>query len=146
MSIPLARALEAVDLITGRGSYTTYLALMESPYVVDPDYMSDGLIATISGSELSSAGYARQTISWTAPVTNGDGYAESSNDSILTFGPFTDPQGSGIEGVHGLAVVTAASGTAGTVRWATLIDPAMLDATQNDTFTLAIGAVKVTSR
>lgn len=142
MTIPVARALEAVDLITGRGSYTTYLALVGGAYAID----TLATPASITSAELTAAGYARKTITWSAPVTNGDGYAESSNTGILTFGPFTDPIGSGTTGVGGLAVMTVVSGSGGTLRWGTPITPDMVDSVQNDTFTIAAGVVKVKCR
>jgi hypothetical protein len=143
MSIPVARALEAVDLITGRGVFTTYLALVVGAYALDPDTATP---ATVTSAEIVVAGYARQTLAWSVPATNGDGYAESSNTGVLTFGPFTDPIGSGVSGIGGLAVMTTASGSGGTLRWMTSLTPEMEDVVQNDTITIDAGVIKVTSR
>jgi hypothetical protein len=144
MTVPLDRALEAVDFITGRGSYTTYLALLFDSYAVLPENSAAFTMGNIGGAELSAAGYARQTIAWSAPALV-DGAAESSNTGVITFGPFTDPIGSGAQGIQGLAVVTDASGVGGTARYGTAIDPELLDAVQNDTLTLGIGVLKVRS-
>jgi hypothetical protein len=91
----------ALDAATGRAtqsSRTTYLALLTSA-------PSDSTtLATMA--ELTTAGYSRQSVTWSAPT--GDP-AETHNTAALTFGPFTaDPPN-----ITHCALVSAASGTTG---------------------------------
>jgi hypothetical protein len=86
--------------------------------------------------EVSTAGYARQAIAWTAPT--GDP-SSSNNSALITFGPFTaDPPN-----ITHCAVVSAASGTAGDfIAWwalTTAKDPAT-----NESLQFAIGSVVLT--
>jgi hypothetical protein len=91
----------ALDAATGRVTQTartTYLALLTAA----PTDAST--LATMA--EVTTAGYARQAITWSAPA--GDP-AETHNTNVLDFGPFTaDPPN-----VTHYAVVSAASGTTG---------------------------------
>lgn len=119
---------KALDAISGRATQTArtmYLALLST---VPTDATT---MATMV--EITTAGYARQTVAWSAPT--GDPQV-SSNTALLTFGPFTaDPPS-----VGWAALVSAASGTSGEfVYWWTL-DTAR-DAGVNDSLTVAVGAL-----
>lgn len=91
----------ALDAATGRATQTartTYLALLTAA----PSDSTTNATMT----ELSATGYARQSVSWTAP--SGDP-ASTSNSGTITFGPFTtDPAN-----VTHCALVSSSSGTGG---------------------------------
>ena len=97
----------AVDVVTGRAvpaaAFTSYLALC-----------STAPTDTALGTELTTAGYARQALAWTAPA----GDPSSSNVSTLeTFGPFTaDPPSA----THAMLMDVATAGTVANMRahWA----------------------------
>ena len=119
---------KALDACTGRATQTArtmYLALL-STAPTDATTMATMV-------EITTAGYARQTVAFTAP--SGDPQV-SSNTALLTFGPFTaDPPN-----VTHAALVSAATGTVGDfVYWWTW-DTAR-DAANGDSLTVAIGAL-----
>lgn len=121
-----------LDIVTGRsagpGARTTYLVLLSAA----PSDTTT--LATMS--ELSAAGYARQSVAWTAPT--GDP-SSTENSATITFGPFTaDP----VNATH-CALVSAASGTTGDflMHWA--LDVAK-DAAVNESIEFAAGALSMT--
>lgn len=98
----------AIDVMTGRAdplatTRTTYLALLTA---APTDATT---LATMS--EVSTAGYLRQAVTWNAPVlpTDGPNY-QSTNSSLISFGPFTVAMA--FDAVYA-ALVSAASGTTG---------------------------------
>lgn len=120
-----------LDAMTGRATQTartTYLALLTA---VPNDATT---LATMT--ELSAGGYARQSVSWTAP--SGDP-RRTENSAVITFGPFsTDPAN-----VTHCALVSAASGTTGDfILWWSL-DVAK-DAAINESIQFAAGALYMT--
>jgi hypothetical protein len=94
-------------------------------------------LATIE--ELTTAGYARQAITFTAPAvgTSGaDDVMASENSAIITFGPLTaDPPATSYA-----FITDAASGTSGTIyaRWT----GAEVDAPVNEAIRIQAGALK----
>lgn len=121
----------ALDIVTGRASIATrltYLALLTS---APTDATT---LATMT--EISVTGYARQTVTWTAPT--GDP-SRTQNTAVLTFGPFTqDPPN-----VTHCALVSAASGTAGDFLMFWALDVAK-DAAVNESIQFAAGALYMT--
>lgn len=122
----------ALDIVTGRnagpGVRTTYLALLSA---APTDATTLGTM-----SEIATAGYARQSVTWTAPT--GDPRS-TENSATLTFGPFTaDPPN-----VTHCALVSAASGTTGDflMHWA--LDTAK-DAATDESIEFAAGALTMT--
>jgi hypothetical protein len=118
----------ALDAMSGRATQTTrttYLALLTT---VPTDATT---VATMV--EVSTAGYARQAVTWSAPT--GDP-AQTKNSGLLTFGPFSaDPPN-----IPYAALVSSASGTTGDfIYWWTL-DTAR-DAISGDSLTVAINAL-----
>lgn len=122
----------ALDIVTGRASIAaraTYLALLTAA-------PADGTtMATMT--EVATAGYARQTVTWTAPAVSG-GARRTQNDAQLTFGPFTaDPPN-----VTHCALVSAASGTIGDFLMFWTLDAAK-DAAINESIQFAAGALSM---
>lgn len=121
----------ALDAVTGRATQTartTYLALLTA---APTDATT---LATMT--ELSATGYARQTVTWTAP--SGDPSA-TSNSAQLTFGPFTtDPAN-----VTHCACVSASSGTTGDFLMWWALDVAK-DAAVNESIQFAVGTLSMT--
>ena len=121
----------ALDGATGRATQTartTYLALLTAA----PNDAST--LATMT--EVSVAGYARQSVAWTAPT--GDP-SRTQNSAVLTFGPFTgDPPN-----VTHCALVSAASGTTGDFIMWWALDVAK-DAAINESIQFAAGALYMT--
>jgi hypothetical protein len=120
----------ALDAATGRVTQTgrtTYLALLTSA-------PSDSTtIATMA--EVSTAGYARQAVAWSAPT--GDP-ALTSNSALLTFGPFTaDPPN-----VTHCALVSSSSGTTGDLIMYWTLDVAK-DAAINESIQVAIAGLSM---
>lgn len=120
-----------LDAVTGRAtqtSRTTYLALL-SAAPTDASTLA-------SMTEISTAGYARQTVAWTAPT--GDP-ASTNNSALLTFGPFSaDPPN-----VTHCALVSASSGTSGDFLMWWALDVAK-DAAINESIQVAIGGLAMT--
>lgn len=93
-----------LDYVTGRAvPYTaprsTYLALLSAA----PNDATT--LATMA--EISTAGYARQVVTWTAATSASP--SQTQNSGVLTFGPFS----AGTPSVTNCALVSATSGTAG---------------------------------
>lgn len=114
----------ALDIVSGRnagpGARTTYLALLTS---APTDASTLGTM-----SEVSTSGYARQAVTWSAPSAADP--PESHNSGAVTFGPFSaDPPN-----VTHYALVSASSGTTGDFlawgAWATARDAASGDSLQ----------------
>lgn len=121
----------ALDAVSGRvtaTARTTYLALLTAA-------PTDA--TTVAGmTEVSTAGYARQTVTWTAPT--GDP-ARTQNSAVITFGPFTaDPPN-----VTHCALVSSASGTTGDFLMFWTLDVAK-DAATNESIQFAAGALYMT--
>ena len=118
----------ALDAMTGRATQTartTYLCLLTAA----PSDTTT--LATMS--EVSTAGYARQAVTWSAP--SGDPRS-TSNSGAVTFGPFTaDPPN-----VTHLALVSASSGTTGDFIYYWTADTAR-DGATNDSIQVASGAL-----
>lgn len=135
---PTAYAQEVIDYITGRAvattaAGTTYLAACTA----DP-----GVGATLATlNEDTTAGYARQPITWSAPAIPADpadGTAPiATNAANITFGPYTAAMANSITNI---ALVTAASGTTGKVKW--VWDVAEFRAAVGDSLFLPAGSVK----
>lgn len=119
---------KALDAITGRATQTartTYLALLTA---APGDSTTVGSMA-----EVTTAGYSRQAVTWSAP--SGDPQV-SSNSGVVTFGPFTaDPPN-----VTHLALVSSASGTTGDFLYFWTADTAR-DAASGDSISVANGAL-----
>lgn len=117
----------ALDIVSGRAtnpftasSRTTYLALLTSAPT------DSTTLATMA--EVTTSGYARQSITWSAPSAADP--PETHNTNTITFGPFTaDPPN-----VTHWAVVSASSGTTGDFlmwgAWTTARDAASGDSLQ----------------
>lgn len=122
----------ALDAAGGRqtvSARTMYLALLTA----DPG--DNPTLASLA--EITTGGYARQAVAWTAPT--GDP-SSISNSAQLVFGPFSgDPPN-----VTYCALVSAASGTSGecTMKWA--LDVAK-DAATGESITFAVGALTMTN-
>lgn len=120
-----------MDAATGRATQTartTYLALLSSA----PSDSST--LATMA--EITTSGYARQTVAWTAPT--GDPQS-SNNSALLTFGPFSaDPPN-----VTHCALVSASSGTVGDFLMWWALDVAK-DAAINESIQFAIANLTMT--
>jgi hypothetical protein len=120
-----------LDAASGRAtqsSRTTYLVLLTAA-------PSDSTTLA-SMSEVSTAGYARQSVTWTDPTTT----ETTSNSAAITFGPFSaDPPN-----VTHCAVVSAASGTSGDFIWYFTLDNAR-DASTGDSISVAVGALSMSA-
>lgn len=121
----------ALDIVTGRAAIVaraTYLSLL-SAAPADATTLA-------TQTEVAVAGYARQTVVWTAPT--GDP-SRTQNSAVLTFGPFTgDPPN-----VTHCALGSAASGTAGDFLMFWTLDVAK-DAAVNESIQFAAGALFMT--
>lgn len=99
-----------LDAITGRATVsarTTYLALLTAA--------PTDATTVASMAEITTAGYARQAVTWRAPA--GDP-AQTSNSVAITFGPFTaDPPN-----ITHVALVSSASGGTGDFLWHWALD------------------------
>ncbi len=120
-----------MDAATGRATQTartTYLALLSS---APSDSTTNATMA-----EITTAGYARQAVTWTAPT--GDP-SSSNNSALLTFGPFSaDPPN-----VTHCALVSSSSGTGGDFIMWWALDVAK-DAAINESIQFAIAALVMT--
>lgn len=118
----------ALDAMTGRATQTartTYLALLTAA--------PNDATTLASMSEVTTSGYSRQAVTWSAP--SGDP-RQTSNSAGLTFGPFSaDPPN-----VTHAALVSAASGTTGDFIYWWVLDNAR-DGANGDSLTVAIGAL-----
>lgn len=128
-------AANALDFLTGRAvAYTaprtTYLALLTAEPEAD-----NGTPITLSMlPEVTTAGYARQQVTWTAPTGSP---LVTSNNSLLFYGPFTAAM---VDAATHAALVTVASGTSGDVIYIWPIDGALQAAT-NESLQIAAGAL-----
>lgn len=121
----------ALDAMTGRATQTartTYLALLSA---------APGDTTTLATmTEITTAGYARQSVAWSSPT--GDPRS-TSNSSAVTFGPFTaDPPN-----VTHVALVSASSGTTGDFIYYWALDTAR-DGITGDSLQFAAGALVMT--
>lgn len=128
-----AGAQYALDIVTGRaagpGARTTYVALLTA---APTDASTLGTMT-----ELTTSGYARQSVAWSAPSAADP--PETHNTNTITFGPFTaDPPN-----VTHFAIVSASSGTTGDfLAWGALTTPR--DATTGDSLQAASSAFSLT--
>lgn len=133
-------ATYALDVVTGRqvnpfalaaaGSRLTYLSLLTAAPV--------DLTTLATMTEVAVAGYARQTVTWTAP-SDSAGAQRTQNTAVLTFGPFTaDPPN-----VTHCALTSASTGTAGDFLMFWTLDVAK-DAAVNESIQFAAGALFMT--
>lgn len=125
----------ALDYVTGRAlAYTaarpTYLALL----IAAPTDAS----TLVTMAEVTTAGYARQTVTWTAATSASP--SSTGNGAAVTFGPFTVAMASAA--TH-CALVSAASGTAGDFLMWWALDTAR-QAAVNESIQFAIGALVMT--
>lgn len=116
----------ALDAMSGRATQTartTYLALLTAAPT------DSSTVGTLS--ELTTAGYSRQSVTWGAPA--GDPRVIS-NTNTITFGPMTaDPPN-----VTHAALVSSASGTGGDLIYFWTLDAAK-DAAINESMQVAAG-------
>lgn len=121
----------ALDAKTGRATQTartTYLACLTAAPTATTT------LATMS--EVTTAGYSRQSVTWAAPSGNP---RSTSNTNVITFGPFTaDPPN-----ITHVALVSAASGTTGDLIDAWSLDTAR-DGISGDSLSVAAGALSLT--
>lgn len=119
----------ALDALTGRATQsarTTYLALLTAA----PD--DSTTLATMT--ELTAGnGYARQTVTWSAPTAEA-----TSNSGSITFGPFTTD----FAQVTHCALVSAASGTVGDLIFYWTLDTPK-DPANGDSITFAASALSM---
>lgn len=123
-----------LDFLTGRAvAYTaprtTYLALL----IADPTG-DTGTADMTTLPEISTPGYARQQVVWTAPSGSP---LTTANNALLFFGPFTADM---VDAASFAALVTTASGTSGDVVYVWPIDDPLLAAT-NESLQIAAGAL-----
>jgi hypothetical protein len=124
----------ALDFLTGRAvAYTaprnTYLALL----IADPGGDTDTIDMTTLP-EITTAGYARQQVVWTAPSGSP---MTTANNALLFYGPFTADM---VDAAQYAALVTTASGTTGDVIYVWPIDDPLQAAT-NESLQIAAGAL-----
>lgn len=124
----------ALDAVTGRATQTartTYLMLLTAA----PSDTST--LATVA--EVTTAGYARQAVTWRAPFDSG-GLRRTDNNGVITFGPFTaDPPNA----TH-CCVGSASSGTVGDFLMWWALDVAK-DAAINESIQFADAALFMTN-
>lgn len=123
----------ALDIVTGRaagpGARTTYLALLSA---APTDTSTTGAM-----NEISTAGYARQSVAWDAPALVG-GVPTTDNTSQITFGPFSaDPPN-----VTHCALVSSSSGSGGDFIFWWALDTAK-DAAINESIQFNAGALTI---
>lgn len=127
-----AGAFLGLDAKTGRATVTarnTYGMLLTS---APSDTTS---LSSAASSELTTAGYSRQQITWSTPAL-ASGVPSTSNSAQLTFGPFTaDPPN-----VTHCGLTSAASGTTGDFIFYWTLDAAK-DAAINESIQFAVAAL-----
>jgi hypothetical protein len=123
---------------------TGYLMLL----TVDPSTIAvdstDPQLAELSTIELAATGYSRQVVTWTSATSPTQGTSQIQNATVVNFGPFTAPAGSGSTTTFG-ALVTAASGTSGEVICTWQWDTPVL-APQNQSITIPIANLTLTQQ
>lgn len=122
-----------LDAKTGRAAQaarTTYLALLTA---APTDATTMATMAEVAAP--AASGYNRQAVTWTDPAAT----EASSNSAALTFGPFT----SDLAAVTHLALVSAATGTAGDLIFYWTLDAAR-DPANGDSIVFPIGSVVMT--
>lgn len=129
----VAGAGYGLDAKTGRATITArtvYLALLTSAPT------RDSTLATMA--ELSGAGYARQTATWSVPSGSP---RVTSTAAVITWGPFSfDPAS-----VTHVALVSAASGTTGDLIAFWTVNTAR-DASVGDSISANAGAITLTEQ
>lgn len=107
MTFTDAVASSLIDTVTKRGTSTTYFTLLSA------DVQYNDTMATFA--ECTDAGLSRQTAAWTVPARVGTDTTvplSSSTNAGVTFGPLTAAMANP---ATYLALVTAQTGTGGTV-------------------------------
>lgn len=128
---PDAVLAEYIDAVTKRGVSATYLGLLVA------DISNAETMATMQ--EYVGTGYARVAVTWGAPaVPSGGTDIVSSNTSAATFTFTAD----GTQTVYHVVLVTALSGTGGTIRRVFPIATPFIPKA-GDTFTVNIGDLVV---
>lgn len=98
----------SVDVMTGRAAP---IALPRDTFLALLTQTPNDNTTLASMVEVTTTGYARQKVTWTAPTIPVDSpYWTSTNSALITFGPFTAEMASASTYV---ALVSAASGTVG---------------------------------
>jgi len=129
----------ALDYVSGRSfqkvaAHSTYLMLLTGTMTSD-----SFTVATAAAVEVSSAGYARQAITWGVPAIPSDGSSPSItafNSTAVNFGPFTASGGMSVPAVAA-CLVQNLTGTAGDViAYWELDNPAL--AAQGETLTAVV--------
>jgi hypothetical protein len=132
--LSLAQAQSLLDLMTGRAAaqgsttFTGYLAACTAA-------PSGTTTAALVTNELATAGYARQTPTWSAPSSAGSP-SETHDTALVTFGPFSaDPAA-----VTHLVYLEGSSGTSGVVHYIFELTSSV-DAGNGDSITIAASAL-----
>jgi hypothetical protein len=125
----------ALDFLTGRAvAYTaprnTYLALLTA----DPSNDDGTPVDMTTLAEITTPGYARQQVAWTAP---SGAPMTTANNALLFYGPFTADM---VDAASFAALVTTVSGTGGTCIYVWPIDDPLLAVT-NESLQIAAGAL-----
>lgn len=133
-------ARAALDYMTGKqldlgtAPQTMQLALLTAAPPNDPT------VAQLN--EVSSTGYARQNVSWSAASTATPGLPSSiSNSANLLYGPFTDVSGLGYPATH-CALIGAVSGTPTVLMTWQFDTPGQ--ANQNESLQISAGSLSMT--
>jgi hypothetical protein len=123
-----------LDAKTGRATQsarTTYLALLTS---APSDTTTLGTMAELTTP--GTNGYDRQSVTWSAPGSDGAGARETHNTGTITFGPFT----SDLSNVTHCALVSASTGTTGDFIFFWALDSAR-DPASGDSISFAASAL-----
>lgn len=118
-------------LVPGASARSTYLMLLTAA----PSNPSS--MATYS--EVAAAGYARQSVTWSAAVVGPASEYQVSNSASVLFGPFTGSSGIGPPATM-CALVTVLTGISGTPLMLWTLDSAG-NAAQNASLQFAAGAL-----
>ena len=130
--LPRTFAGAVMDFVTARGGVTTYLTLLNT----DPG--DDAVMVSLP--EIADAGYARQLVTYLDPLTDPlVVLPATSNVAMITFGPF--PSGMA-EGAAYVALVEAAIGTTGKVRYVWALD-SLLQATPGESVQFPADSTKL---
>ena len=134
MGMPQTWMTYMLNYISGRsnqwttGSRTTYLALVTADPGLSP-------VTPADLAEVTTAGYARQSVTWSAPAVGAT--PSTSNSAAVNFGPFTAAMAAAATHV---ALVSTASGTTGEVMYTWKI-PQALAAGISETIQIPINAL-----
>lgn len=121
-------------LVPGATARSTYLMLLTAN-PANPSSMA-------TYAEVSAAGYARQSVTWSAAGIGSSGEFEVSNSASILFGPFTGTGGIGLPATM-CALVTVLTGISGLPLMLWTLD-AVGNAAQNGSLQIATGALSMT--